>query len=95
MLTNIVSNSESGAGMSLATERPAESVADCTTSDRGLAGAFNANVIKLAKATIADKYTEQHKKGNVTIWNIGKKDTNILQSSILKLTPHIKIFFFT
>lgn len=74
MLTNIVSNSESGAGMSLATERPAEKVLLIVlTSDRGLAGAFNANVIKLAKATIADKYTEQHKKGNVTIWNIGKK----------------------
>ena len=43
------------------------------TSDRGLAGAFNANVIKLAKATIAEKYAAQYKKGNVTIWNIGKK----------------------
>lgn len=74
MLTNIVSNSESGAGMSLATERPAEKVLLIVlTSDRGLAGAFNANVIKLTKATIAEKYAEQHKKGNVTIWNIGKK----------------------
>jgi F-type H+-transporting ATPase subunit gamma len=74
MLTNIVSNSESGAGMSLASERPAEKVLLIVlTSDRGLAGAFNANVIKLTKATIAEKYAEQHKKGNVTIWNIGKK----------------------
>jgi len=74
MLTNIVSNSESGAGMSLATERPAEKVLLIVlTSDRGLAGAFNANVIKLAKATIGEKYAEQYKKGNVTIWNIGKK----------------------
>jgi len=74
MLTNIVSNSEGGAGMSLASERPAEKVLLIVlTSDRGLAGAFNANVIKLAKATIAEKYAEQHKKGNVTIWNIGKK----------------------
>lgn len=74
MLTNIVSNSEGGAGMSLASERPAEKVLLIVlTSDRGLAGAFNANVIKLTKATIAEKYAEQHKKGNVTIWNIGKK----------------------
>jgi len=74
MLTNIVSNSESGTGMSLATERPAEKVLLIVlTSDRGLAGAFNANVIKLAKATIAEKYADQHKKGNITIWNIGKK----------------------
>ncbi len=74
MLTNIVSNSESGAGMSLASERPAEKILMIVlTSDRGLAGAFNANVIKLAKATIAEKYADQQKKGNVTIWNIGKK----------------------
>jgi F-type H+-transporting ATPase subunit gamma len=74
MLTNIVSNSEGGAGMSLAAERPAEKILLIVlTSDRGLAGAFNANIIKLAKATIAEKYADQHKKGNVTIWNIGKK----------------------
>lgn len=74
MLSNIVSNSEGGADMSLASERNAEKILLIViTSDRGLAGAFNANIIKLAKATIAEKYTEQHKKGNVTIWNIGKK----------------------
>ncbi len=74
MLSNIVSNSESGAGMSLAAERPVEKVLLIVlTSDRGLAGAFNANIIKLAKTTIAEKYASQHKKGNVTIWNIGKK----------------------
>jgi F-type H+-transporting ATPase subunit gamma len=75
MLSNIVSNSEGGgSGMALATERPAEKVLLIViTSDRGLAGAFNANTIKLAKATIAEKYADQYKKGNVTIWNIGKK----------------------
>lgn len=74
MLSNIVSNSESGTDMSLAAERIAEKVLLIViTSDRGLAGAFNANIIKLAKATIAEKYADQHKKGNVTIWNIGKK----------------------
>lgn len=74
LLSNIVSNSEGGAGMSLATERPVEKVLFIViTSDRGLAGAFNANIIKLAKSTIAERYSAQHKKGNVTIWNIGKK----------------------
>lgn len=74
MLSNIVSNSEAGSGMTLAADRPAEKVLMIViTSDRGLAGAFNANVIKLTKATIAEKYAEQHKKGNVTVWNIGKK----------------------
>jgi F-type H+-transporting ATPase subunit gamma len=74
MLSNIVSNAEGGAGMGLATERPVEKVLLIViTSDRGLCGAFNANLIKLAKATIAERYATQHKKGNVTIWSIGKK----------------------
>ena len=74
MLSNIVSNSEADTGMRLATERPVEKVLMIViTSDRGLAGAFNANLIKLAKLTIAEKYSAQHKKGNITIWNIGKK----------------------
>ena len=74
MLSNIVSNTEGGVGMSLAVERPVEKVLLIViTSDRGLAGAFNANTIKLTKATIAERYSAQYKKGNVTIWNIGKK----------------------
>ncbi len=74
MLSNIVSNSEGDAGMSLAMERPVEKVLLIViTSDRGLAGAFNTNIIKLTKATIASQYAGQYKKGNVTIWGIGKK----------------------
>ena len=74
MLSNIVSNAEGGAGMSLAADRPVEKVLFIViTSDRGLCGAFNANLIKLTKATIAEKYPAQFKKGNVVIWNIGKK----------------------
>ena len=74
LLSNIVSNSSGGGGMALATERPIEKVLFIViTSDRGLAGAFNANVIKLTKATIQEKYSAQSKKGNITIWNIGKK----------------------
>ena len=74
MLSNIVSNSEGGTGMALANERQVEkALLIVITSDRGLCGAFNANLIKLAKVTIAEKYSAQHKKGNVTIWNIGKK----------------------
>lgn len=74
MLSNIVSNSEGEVGMSLAQERPVENVLLIVlTSDRGLAGAFNANVIKLTKAVIAEKYAAQHKAGKVTIWNLGKK----------------------
>jgi F-type H+-transporting ATPase subunit gamma len=74
LLSNIVSNSEGEVGMALAAERPIEKVLLIViTSDRGLAGAFNTNLIKLTKTTIAEKYDAQYKKGNVTIWNMGKK----------------------
>jgi F-type H+-transporting ATPase subunit gamma len=74
MLSNIVSSSESEGAMSLATERPVEKVLlIVVTSDRGLAGAYNANVIKMAKQVIKEQYATQFAKGNVTIWNIGKK----------------------
>ncbi|MAC94454.1 MAG: ATP synthase F1 subunit gamma [Flavobacteriales bacterium] len=39
------------------------------TSNRGLAGAFNANIIKETKRIIAEKYTDK----NVTVLSIGKK----------------------
>jgi F-type H+-transporting ATPase subunit gamma len=74
MLSNIVSNSDGEVNMALANDRPIEKVLFIViTSDRGLAGAFNANVIKLTKATIAARYPEQSRKGNITFWNIGKK----------------------
>ena len=43
------------------------------TSDRGLCGAFNANVVKAALARINEKYTDQYRRGNVEILAIGKK----------------------
>lgn len=74
MLSNIVSNIEGGASMKLAEERTIEKVLFITiTSDRGLCGAYNSNIIKLTKSTIAEKYATQFAKGNVAVWNIGKK----------------------
>ncbi|RYY21139.1 MAG: ATP synthase F1 subunit gamma [Chitinophagaceae bacterium] len=75
VLSNIVSNSDGDAGGSgLAQERPIEKVLLIViTSDRGLCGAYNANIIKMAKLAIREKYTTQAAKGNVVIWTIGKK----------------------
>jgi F-type H+-transporting ATPase subunit gamma len=75
VLSNIVSSSEGEiGGLNLAVERPVEKVLLIViTSDRGLSGAYNANIIKLAKATIKEKYASQAAKGHVHIWNIGKK----------------------
>jgi len=75
VLSNIVSNSDGSAGGSgLALERAVEKVLLIViTSDRGLCGAYNANIIKMAKLAIRDKYATQAAKGNVVIWTIGKK----------------------
>ncbi|PVH23910.1 ATP synthase F1 subunit gamma [Sphingobacterium corticibacter] len=43
------------------------------TSNRGLAGAFNANAIKTANNLIAAKYADQFARGDVSIIAIGKK----------------------
>jgi F-type H+-transporting ATPase subunit gamma len=74
MLSNIVSGAEGEGTIALATERPVERVLLLViTSDRGLAGAYNANVIKAARQLIADRYATQASKGGVEIWAIGKK----------------------
>jgi len=74
VLSNIVSGSDGEGGSGLSVERPEEKVLLIViTSDRGLCGAYNANIIKLAKATIKEKYAAQAAKGNVSIWSIGKK----------------------
>ncbi len=74
VLSNIVSASEGEIEISQATVRPVEKVLLIViTSDRGLAGAFNVNLVKLTKSLIAGKYSRQAENGNLTIWNIGKK----------------------
>jgi F-type H+-transporting ATPase subunit gamma len=74
MLSNIVTSSDGEVSMDLATERNVEKVLIIlVTSDRGLCGGYNSNLIKLAKQTIATKYSAQMAKGNVQILPIGKK----------------------
>jgi len=74
MLSNIVSNVDGDMSINLAKERAVEKVLLIViTSDRGLAGAYNANVVKVAKQRIVESFSEQHAKGNVTVWGIGKK----------------------
>lgn len=43
------------------------------SSDRGLCGSFNSNVFKGVNKLIADKYSEQFRKGDVTVLPLGKK----------------------
>lgn len=74
MLSNIISSAEGEINMSLAAERPVQKVlVILVTSDRGLAGGYNSNLIKMARLLITEKYQLQHGKGNVRVLPIGKK----------------------
>lgn len=50
------------------------------TSNRGLCGAFNANVIKETIKYIHDKYSPQNAKGNVFVYAFGKKAVDYFTS---------------
>ncbi len=80
MLSNIVSNVSTDVNMPLADQRPVEKVLlIAITSDRGLCGAYNSNVIKLTKQTMETKYATQYAKGNVTVLPLGKKGYEYFQ----------------
>lgn len=80
MLSNIVSNSDGEAGGTLAVERTPEKVLLIViASDRGLCGAYNANITKLARSVAQEKYAQQLAKGNITVWPIGKKAVDYFQ----------------
>jgi len=55
------------------------------TSNRGLCGAFNSNIVKEARRLVADNYYEQYKKGNVQFLAIGKKGYDTLRKMRFKI----------
>ncbi|PJJ74915.1 ATP synthase F1 subcomplex gamma subunit [Thermoflavifilum aggregans] len=74
LLQHIVQNYQGDAGRKYITKRPVEKVLIVViTSDRGLCGAYNANLIRLAKQLITEKYAAQQARGNVYVMPVGKK----------------------
>jgi len=51
------------------------------TSNRGLCGPFNSNVIKAARAHIASEYSELNRGGNLDIFCIGKKGADYFKKN--------------
>jgi len=49
------------------------------TSNKGLCGGFNANVIRETRRLIADKYTGQMRRGDLFFMPIGKKGNDVLR----------------
>ncbi len=50
------------------------------TSNRGLCGAFNVNVVKEAVRQMEEQFSSQRKKGNIGFVCVGKKGADILKS---------------
>ena len=57
------------------------------TSNRGLCGAFNSNVIKETRRVISENYPEQSGKGNLFLLTIGKKGYDYFRKMKMKMLP--------
>jgi F-type H+-transporting ATPase subunit gamma len=74
ILANLSGSMEEGEGGNFAKVRPVERVLIvAVTSNRGLAGAFNTNILRAINSLLANEYNAQMKAGNVNILCIGKK----------------------
>ncbi len=84
ILANILANvSSDEAGSSFGVEREVNKVLMIVvTSNRGLAGAFNTNIIKAAKAKMATEYAELVRQGKLDVLCIGKKGYDVFRKSV-------------
>jgi F-type H+-transporting ATPase subunit gamma len=57
------------------------------TSNRGLCGAFNSNVIREVRRLIAENYNNQYKSGSLRILTIGKKGYDYFRKQPVKMLP--------
>ncbi|MCX2450598.1 ATP synthase F1 subunit gamma [Pedobacter sp. PLR] len=73
ILGNLSASLEGSSSPYIQEREPNKVLIVVVSSNRGLAGAFNMNVIKESNNLISEKYSEQYKKGNVSIVAIGKK----------------------
>ena len=88
ILKNILTNMDAAeAGTSYGIEREIKKVlVVVVTSNRGLAGAFNTNIIKSAIAKINDNYGEVRAAGNLSVLCIGKKGFDFFRKNYTDIT---------
>jgi F-type H+-transporting ATPase subunit gamma len=63
------------------------------SSNRGMCGAFNANIIKMVNNLIQDQFEIQNSKGNVEILCIGKKAGDFFARRTYKITDRLDHIF--
>lgn len=57
------------------------------TSNRGLCGAFNSNVIKETRRLLSEEYFDQFKNGNLKLITIGKKGFDYFRKQNVNMLP--------
>lgn len=81
-LKEILENLSESEGGAYAKVRPENKILIVAiTSNRGLAGAFNANIIRTINKLITDNYKAQAKEGNVKVLTIGKKASDFFSKN--------------
>jgi len=89
LLQNLSGSMDSDAGSAYADERPVKKVLVVTiTSNRGLCGAFNSNVIKQCISLQADTYKDKE----VHFMAIGKKGNDLLRKKNTVIANHSKVY---
>jgi F-type H+-transporting ATPase subunit gamma len=73
-----IDESESSTSYSRVSE-PEKVLLIVITSNRGLCGAFNANVLKETRRLIGEKYADQQSKGSLSLMTIGKKGADFFR----------------
>lgn len=87
MMSNIFSGG-SDVSLDFAKEREIKNVLlVVVTSDRGLCGGFNSNIIKTARLALREKYAAQNAAGTVTILPVGKKAYEYFKRLNYKIIP--------
>jgi F-type H+-transporting ATPase subunit gamma len=86
LMQDLTKSLEQSAEGKYAVVRPAEKILIIpVTSNRGLCGAFNTNVIRATTKLISDQYAQQQAKGNVSLYCIGKKGDDFFKSRKYKM----------
>lgn len=97
MLRNILANLEGDTGTTLNTVRPIERAClVIVTSNRGLCGAFNSNVIKAGLETMRGKFAQPLAEGKLDIICIGKRGFDYFRKRYAQeaniINDHVNLF---
>lgn len=95
ILSNIMSNLEGGTSLSFNNVRePKKVLVVLVTSDKGLCGGFNSNLIKTARRLVTETYAAQKSNGGLSMMVIGKKGYDFFKKDkdIQFVTEHVSLF---